>query len=95
MLRGRGVTAGRAGDGSYGGTFDLRFDRAGTIIVLALSRWHRTSRVLKRALRDRGRDFQADGCPERFDLAFFWWVWRHPADSRPRLDAAIDRHRGR
>ena len=81
-------------DGNYGGTFDLRFGRADTIIVLALSRWRCTSRVLVRALRDRGRDFQADGCPEHFDLAFFRWVWRYPADSRPRLDAAIDRHRG-
>jgi len=79
-------------DGNYGGTFDVRFSRADTVIVLALSRQHCLSRVLWRALRYRGRAVQADACPERFDLTFFRWVWRYPVDSRPRLDAALERH---
>jgi adenylate kinase family enzyme len=82
-------------DGNYGGTFDLRFSRADTVIVLALSRWHCVSRVLWRTLRNRGREVQAAGCPERFDRKFVRWVWRYQIDSRPRLDAALARHRDR
>jgi len=80
-------------DGNYGSTFDVRFSRADTVIVLALSRWRCLWRVLWRVVRHRGRDVQAAGCPERFDRAFLRWVWRYRVDSRPRLDAAVARHR--
>jgi adenylate kinase family enzyme len=79
-------------DGNYGGTFDARFERADTVVVLALSRWRCVPRVLRRSITNRGRSIQAEGCPERVDLAFVRWVWRYGTDSRPRLDAAIARH---
>jgi adenylate kinase family enzyme len=82
-------------DGNYGGTFDVRFACADTVIVLALPRWLCVTRALRRTLRDRGRDLQAGGCPERVDLAFLRWVWRYPIDSRPRLNAALERHQDR
>jgi adenylate kinase family enzyme len=76
-------------DGNYGGTFDVRFRRADTVIVLALSRWRCMFRVLRRVMRHRGSEVQAAGCPERLDFTFLRWVWRYPLDSRPRLDAAV------
>jgi adenylate kinase family enzyme len=76
-------------DGNYGGTFGIRFERADTVIVLALSRWRCTSRVLWRTVTNYGREVQADGCPERFDGKFIRWVWRYPKDGRRRLDAAL------
>lgn len=79
-------------DGNYGGTFDARFERADTVVVLALSRWRCVPRVLRRSITERGRAIQAEGCPERVDLSFVRWVWRYPTDSRPRLDAALARH---
>lgn len=80
-------------DGNYGGTFDIRFARADTVVVLALPRLTCVARALRRSLRNRGRDVQAAGCPERVDTAFLRWVWRYPVHSRPRLDAALDEHR--
>ena len=80
-------------DGNYGGTFDVRFARADTVVVLALPRLRCLIRALLRALRHHGRDVQAAGCPERLDLTFLRWVWRYPIDSRPRLEAALDRYR--
>jgi len=80
-------------DGNYGGTFELRFDRADTIVVLAPSRWLCLFRVVRRSVMNHGRVVQAAGCPERIDLHFFKWVWRYPLDSRPRLDGAIDAYR--
>ena len=80
-------------DGNYGGTFDVRFARAETVVVLALSRSRCVTRAFLRSLRNRGTPVQAEGCPERIDRAFLKWVWRYPIDSRPRLDAALERHR--
>lgn len=80
-------------DGNYGGTFDVRFSRADALIVLSLPRWRCIGGALRRTVRHHGQDVQAADCPERFDLAFLRWIWRYPVDSRPRLDAAIDRHR--
>lgn len=79
-------------DGNYGGTFDVRFARADTVIVLALPRLRCLIRALLRVFQHHGRDVQAVGCPERLDLTFLRWVWRYPIDSRPRLEAAFDRY---
>jgi adenylate kinase family enzyme len=82
-------------DGNYGGTFDVRLARADTVIVLAPSRLRCLIGALRRTLRYYGRDVQAAGCPERIDVSFLRWIWRYPRDSRPRLDAALGRHRAR
>ena len=80
-------------DGNYGSTFDVRFARADTVIVLQPPRAACLAGALRRTLGNRGRDVQARGCPERVTLDFLRWIWRYPKDSRARLDAAIDRHR--
>ena len=80
-------------DGNFGGTFDLRFARADTVIVLTLPPLRCVAGVLRRWATHFGRDVQATGCPEHVDLGFLRWIWRYPKDSRPRLDAAIERHR--
>ena len=48
--------------------------------------------AVSRTLRNYGRDAQADGCPERFSLEFYRWIYNYDRDSRPRLEAAIARH---
>ena len=80
-------------DGNYGSTFDVRFARADTVILLQPPRLVCLAGALRRAAANRGRDVQAAGCPERATLDFLRWIWRYPQHSRPRLDAAIDRHR--
>jgi adenylate kinase family enzyme len=79
-------------DGNYGGTFDIRFERADTVIVLHPPRLACVTSALRRSLRHRGEAVQAPGCPERVDLKFLRWIWRYPRDTRPRLDAALARH---
>ena len=79
-------------DGNYGGTFDERFSRADTVIVLGLPRLTCLAGALQRSALNRGKEVQADGCPERFQLAFFRWIWNYERDSRPRLEAALQRH---
>jgi adenylate kinase family enzyme len=76
-------------DGNYAGTYDVRFSRADTIIILTLSRWICVSRVLWRSLSNHGRSVQAQGCPEHIDVKFLKWVWRYQSNSRPILNDAV------
>lgn len=79
-------------DGNYGGTFDERFARADTVIVVARNRVACVWGALRRSVGGRGREIQAPGCPERFQLEFYRWIWNYARDSRPRLDEALARH---
>ncbi len=79
-------------DGNYGGTFDERFARADTVIIVARPRLACVGAVVARTARNHGKPIQAEGCPERFDLAFYRWIWNYEHDSRPRLDSALQRH---
>jgi adenylate kinase family enzyme len=76
-------------DGNYAGTYEIRFERADTIVILSPGRARCLIRALRRAFRHRGRPVQAEGCPERLDLHFLRWIWRYPSVSRPQLDSAI------
>lgn len=79
-------------DGNYGGTFDERFSRADTVIVVARPRAACVASAIRRSATHHGRAVQAEGCPERFQLEFYRWIWNYRRDSRPRLDAALARH---
>ncbi len=79
-------------DGNYGGTFDERFVRADTVIIVARPRLACVAAAVARTARNHGQPLQAEGCPERFDLAFYRWIWNYERDSRPRLDDALRRH---
>jgi adenylate kinase family enzyme len=79
-------------DGNYGGTIDLRLDRADTLVFLDLPRRVTVPGVLRRWAGNRGRSVQAPGCPERADAAFLRWVWDYPTGGRVRLLDALDAH---
>lgn len=68
-------------DGNYGGTMAPRIERADTVVYLDYPTWLCLWRALGRVWRYRGRarPDMAPGCPERFDLAFFWYIvmFRH------------------
>ena len=74
-------------DGNYGGTMASRFVAADTIIFLDFPRLLCTWRILKRVLEYRPgtRPDMAEGCDERFDLAFIKYVWTFPERHRPRI----------
>ena len=84
-------------DGNYGGTLQLRLEAADTIVFLDVPRLRCVWRVVKRALRYRGRNRPSlpPGCHERVTLAFLSWIWSYPARRRPGILARLDevRHR--
>jgi adenylate kinase family enzyme len=51
-------------------------------------------RILARTVKDYGKQKPdlPEGCPEAFDLAVLRFAWRFPAESRPQIFTALDRH---
>ena len=76
-------------DGNYSATLDERLPRADTVIFCDFPTWRTLPRVIRRSLGNRGRAVQAEGCPERLDLKFLWWVFRYRYRSRPEVVRAI------
>lgn len=64
-------------DGNYRNfAYQERVETADQIYILSFSRWRCLGRVLNRTWRYHGRvrPDMAEGCPERFDWAFIWWI---------------------
>ena len=80
-------------DGTYGGTLDVRFAAADTIIFLDFPRLLCLWRAVKRRVQYHGRDRpdQAPGCPERLSGTFLKWVWAYPALRRPSVMERLDK----
>ncbi|MEL6925933.1 MAG: AAA family ATPase [Bacteroidota bacterium] len=74
-------------DGNYGGTQELRFEKADTVIFLDRSTWRCLWRVLRRTLRYHGqpRPHMPEGCPERFDWEFTHYILRYNLTRRPKI----------
>lgn len=72
-------------DGNYGGTMDLRLAACDTVVLLDLPRFTCLWRIVKRAIRFRGRSRpdMTPGCPERLSWDFVWWVLSYPSSRRP------------
>ena len=63
-------------DGNYGGTMDIRFNRADTIVYMDISTVKCLWRVMGRMWKYHGkvRPDMPEGCKERFDLDFIHYV---------------------
>ena len=77
-------------DGNFTRTLPERVAAANLIIFLDVPVWLCLWRVAKRAFTNYGRILpdMPQGCPEKFDPAFFVnvWAWRHD-QRRPNIDA--------
>jgi adenylate kinase family enzyme len=81
-------------EGNYGSTLGPRLERANTVIYLdfpiRLCLWRLVRRVA--TLRGQSRPDMPEGCPERFDAAFFWYVINWNSGPRLRTEAQIAPH---
>jgi len=85
-------------DGNFGGSLEQRLAACDTAILLDLPPWLCLRRVLLRRWRHRGRRVRPDmrdGCPERLDPGFVFWIlsyrWRKRPTVLRRLQAAAAR----
>ncbi len=78
-------------EGNFTSASALRFNRADTIIWIDLPIWLCLWRALARMLFSFGRR-RADlspGCPERFDLAFYAYIWNWNRVTAPKMARAL------
>lgn len=84
-------------DGNYGGTMAPRLARADLVLWLdfptALCLWRLGKRIA--GGYGRVRPDMAEGCPEKLDWGFVWYVARFRRDGRVRLLAALPSATGR
>ncbi len=78
-------------DGNFTSASALRFSRAQAIVWITRPRAVCLWRAVRRSALAFGRTRAdlAPGCPERFDLAFYRYIWSWETATRPRLEAAI------
>ena len=64
-------------EGNYTKLDNRRFLEADIVIYLAFNRFICLFRVIKRYFKNRNstREDMAEGCPEKLDLPFLWWVF--------------------
>jgi len=78
-------------EGNYGSTLAPRLERADTVLYLdfpiRLCLWRLIRRIVTH--RGRARPDMPEGCPERFDLGFLWYVLNWNRGPRLRTEAAI------
>ncbi|UYV14750.1 AAA family ATPase [Porphyrobacter sp. ULC335] len=84
-------------EGNYGSTLAPRLERADTVIYLdfpiRLCLWRLIRRVT--SLRGQSRPDMPDGCPERFDAAFFWYVMNWNSGPRVRTEVQLAPYAGK
>lgn len=83
-------------DGNYGGTMEPRLARADTVVYLDYPIHLCLRRLLSRvwAYRGRTRPDMTEGCPERFDLEFFFYVLTWNRGPRLRTEEKLREYRG-
>jgi len=74
-------------DGNYSSTHEERLARADTVIFLDFNRFVCLFRVIKRWLKHYGKQRPdiTEGCPEKIDLPFLWFVFTHFPRKRKQL----------
>jgi adenylate kinase family enzyme len=89
----RAITAGERWliDGNYGGTLAERLQRADAVVYLDYPIRLCVARLLKRiwTYRGRSRPDMTEGCPERFDLGFLFYLIRWNSGPKPRTEAKL------
>ncbi|MGZ2256625.1 AAA family ATPase [Roseobacter sp. A03A-229] len=79
-------------EGGHSATWPERLHRADTLIWLDLPLGVRAWRVFWRTLRHYGRTRPdlPDGCPEKFSLEFWIWIWQTRQTGRRKMQALYE-----
>ena len=82
-------------DGNYSGTLAERVEACDTVVFLDVPRFVCLWRVLCRTVRHHGRTRpdMPDGCPERFNIPFFVWIWNYPVRTRRKVLSLLSTYR--
>lgn len=82
-------------DGNYGGTMDIRMEKADTIIFLDYPTlsclWRITKRIQK--YKGRTRPDMPEGCHERYDLEFYHYVATYNLRRKKKHYRQLEQHK--
>jgi adenylate kinase family enzyme len=83
-------------DGNYGGTLAERLERADTVLYLDYPIRLCVARLFRRIWMYRGetRPDMTEGCPERFDLGFLFYLLQWRSGPGPRTEAKLASYKG-
>jgi adenylate kinase family enzyme len=74
-------------DGNFGGTIDLRLSACDAVIFLDLPTrvclWGAIRRLI--TYHGRSRPDMTEGCHEKLDLDYFWWILTYRIRRRPKI----------
>ena len=81
-------------EGTYTSTLDLRLPRADAVVWFDVRRPLCLWRAFRRSVRSYGRvrPDMAPGCPERFDLGFYRYIWTFNDVHKPQIARALATH---
>lgn len=84
-------------DGNYGGTIDIRLEKADTVICFELSRLVCLFSYFKRVITNlnRARPDMPEGCNEKLDFEFMKYIWEFPKKSGKRNKDRIEGNRNK
>jgi len=79
-------------EGGHSATWSERLQRCDTLIWLDFPIWLRVWRVFTRTIRNYGcsRIDLPEGCPERFDMEFYRFIWRTRKSARRKILSLIE-----
>ncbi|MFX0547864.1 DNA topology modulation protein [Hathewaya histolytica] len=84
-------------DGNYGGTLDIRLEKADTVICFQLNRTVCVLSYLKRVITNinKVRSDMGEGCPEKFDFEFIKYIWKFNIESEMKKIEKVTNHRNK
>lgn len=81
-------------EGNYGSSLHLRLPRADTVVWFDYPRVKCLRRAITRSIKNYGRvrEDMSPGCPERFDVEFWRYIWRFNDLDRHGILRALREH---
>ncbi len=80
-------------EGNYNNSIPIRAERADTIIYLDMPVPVCFVGALKRSFSKKARPDRADGCEEKLDLKFFWWIMTFRKHTAPRIEKYLEEYK--
>lgn len=82
-------------DGNYGGTIDIRLEKADTVIYFELSKFVCLTSYLKRVITNMGkaRPDMPEGCIEKIDYEFMKYIWNFPKSAGCRNKEKLEKRK--
>lgn len=80
-------------DGNFNSTMEKRIAASDTVFFFDLPRLLCIYQIFKRIFKyyNQTRPDMGEGCPEKFDLEFLKWVWDFPKETKPLIEARLER----